>query len=226
MIGCGGRKSSSIAILGDRLLPTDNQVSVEQTNNPSRLGRFYAQVNKPFGVTVIGGLIIFAVSVTVQNLYWWRQQQFLLDQARIERVWEGARTAEEETVKALGRRLAATASVIAAHENGYEFGQHLEAVKRYDTANEEWDEAEETIKFHLADYFPDQEIKKQWDLLTQDLHVSHEDIAYLEEHYKTTDRSRPHDDQIAKCWSEIAKVETDLEKLNRNMIQRAERGAP
>jgi len=187
------------------------------------LARIYSALNTPIVVTVFGGLLVFLISVQVQSRYWIKQQQFLIDRARIDQNWLASRSAQQEIVKALGKRLAVTASLITAHKERDELKQHLDAVIRYDNAMEEWDEAREIIKFQMAAYFQDPEIQGKWDALQGDLEVLHQDIQDLEQ-FVPANPSKSQDAQADKCDGDIGKIETDINDLNKTMTAYAVRG--
>lgn len=189
----------------------------------SHVERLFDALNQPIVVTIVGGLLVFAVSNEIQNRYWLRQQSYLLDQARVDQTWAASRSAQEEIVRALGKRLAASASVISAHSLQYNLTQHRKTVDHYNEALEEWEVSNEIVKFQLAAYFDDQRILDQWKSVNFALEQLHSDISDLEE-YVPADASTKQDDQISKCNQKIDEIDEQIKTLNRMMHQFAANG--
>jgi hypothetical protein len=221
----GNNKDSAKPIEPHSNVPSGSKSeSGDVSKSSSHSTRLYKAVNRPLFVTVVGGLLVFAISVQVQHNIWKKEAEFMLDRARIDRTWEAAHKAQEEMVKALGKRLAVTATLIAAHQNQVKHKQHVEDVKRYDNAFEEWDETSEVIRFQMAALFADPCIKAKWDALQDDLHALHEDIVDLEE-YTPTKPSSEQDDQAQKCKDHITQIEAEIDKLSQLMTAYAASGA-
>jgi hypothetical protein len=199
------------------------QESGNASKPPSRSARVYKTVNRPLFVTIVGGIVVFAVSVQVQHRYWQKENEYLVARARIDRTWEAVQKAQEEMVKALGKRLAVTATLIADHENQVKLKQHVDDVKRYDNALEEWDEASEVIRFQMTSLFANSSIQEKWEALQNDLHDLHLDIGDLEK-YSPSKPSPAQDAQAEKCKEHVTRIEEKIDDLNKTMTAYASKG--
>jgi len=173
--------------------------------------------NKPLPVTVIGGLIVLFVSNYVQGQYWLSQHRFLLSQARADRLWAGSLSAEDEIVKAVARRLTASAMLINAYENDFGETQLLQIVKQHNLMITEWDQSRVVMNLRIATYFTDKETGNQWQRLRDDIVALKEGVGQLALAAKPARAS-----QTATCWQLLTKAEADADTLVRKMIQYAE----
>ena len=202
---------------------TSSGRTVVSQRSPRAWGSDFASVfkhaNKPLPVTVIGGLIVLFVTNYVQDRYWLAQQRFLLDQARMNRMWEGSLAALDEIGKAVQKRLAASALLIDAYGNGFEYTQLLQSVKQYNQRIDEWDDARQTIKLRLATYFPDPKVGEQWQRLRDDIVELKEGVSQLSE---VASRTSARESQVAICRKFLDKSDADADTLTQSMIAYAE----
>jgi len=200
---------------------TDAPKDEEKSSSGRKL---WQAVNQPVVVTVLGGLAVFFISNYIQNQYWISQQKFLVQQATLSKRLELSNAAVEDLVRAVGRLITASASVVAAHERGFDRRQLNETIDHYNVLQDEWDQSEEVLKLKLRTYFPQAEIDAQWHDLRLKLGALDAEIVTLHG-FSTSDASAAHRAQFAACRKSMKEAEDSLARLSTAMVRSAGLGS-
>ncbi len=177
-----------------------------------RLIRWGRLLNRPFVVTVLGGLLVLGISTWVQNRSWELQQRFLIRQATVTRKVAEAQTTRDDLVKHVGSLLTAEGLIVGAHEARLETKHLLEAIERNGRLREEWDLAEESLRMRVRAYFPDAAIRRSWEDVQRRLKDLYSLVEELQT-FATSGPSREHQQQIADCRGAIERIEGQLADL-------------
>jgi hypothetical protein len=162
-------------------------------------------------VTVVGGLMVFAISSYVQQKYAKSQQKFLLDQGKRTHKIDAASAAEDEIVRALSKRLTGIANVLGAFRANLASQQYRESIDYYVISKREWDNNQEVLEVKVSIYFPSTEIHKQWDGLVGELDDFENTVTEINEKFgAATSPSRGMENAVAAADKDLEKATNDI----------------
>jgi hypothetical protein len=174
--------------------------------------RLFVCLNKPFPVTVVGGVFVLLVSTRVQDRYWKSQQEFLADQTLAKQRLDAATSTQEELAKAVGRLIAANALLVGAHESQLEKKQYKEAVDEHNLLQREWDLGEETLELHMKAHFSTPDVQKEWTHVKELLGTLDDDLTDLQG-FTPSKPSAKQDQAIKQCRAAIDETERGVATL-------------
>ena len=175
-------------------------------------------LNKPFSVTLVGGLLVLLISTSVQNRYWKSQQLFLADQTLAKQRLDAAISTQEEMARVVGRLIAANALLVGAHESQLEKKQYTEVIDQHNLLQREWDLNEETLELHMKVYFRTPKIQQAWLRVNELLGDLDDKLTELEK-FKPSKPSEKQDEQIKQCRQTIDDTENSLAGLAQLMSE-------
>ena len=174
--------------------------------------RLFVWLNKPFPVTLLGGILVLLISTFVQDRYWITQQEFLADQALAKQRLDASMSTQEEMARTVGRLIAANALLVGAHESQLDKKQYIEVIDQHNLLQREWDLNEETLELHMKVYFQTPEIQKAWLDLKELLGKLDDDLTELQT-FTPSKPSNRQDEMIKQCRSTIDETEARLAAL-------------
>jgi len=117
-------------------------------------------LNEPFGVTVLGGLIILAVTSFVQHIYWKAQEKYLYQQETM----KFKLATIDETVRSVDELLSAYGDEFTAYESDFSPAQKHSKDLKLDAASSDWDKDFGLRNLRIQIYFrDDKNITDAWD---------------------------------------------------------------
>ncbi|HMC30123.1 MAG TPA: hypothetical protein VKL99_04760 [Candidatus Angelobacter sp.] len=179
--------------------------------------KFYKQINRPFWVTVVGGIIVLLITKQIDDRHWASQQRVLAAQAKLVQRLDSARKTQEQMAEEVGKVITSQALIIEAHERHFSKDDYNQIVDKHNLLKDGWDVAEDLLKLKMGLYYVSPDVRTQWNVVLTNLDRLDDKVFELQSKYLPTDRSPEHQKAIDSCKQYVIQIETGLHDLMSQM---------
>jgi hypothetical protein len=173
-----------------------------------RVGRF---LDRPIGVAIVAGLIIFGGGWFVVERYWTLHQRTLAGLAILNAHIASAGSTEDDLVTRAGQYLAAEQSIVDAYDDQLDDTQLAERIGDADKARREWSTHEEVLRLEIRTHFPQDDIQAEFSELLTMLDSLSDDVDDLQDDGSgATDQLQ---DAVERCRDDVDEAENAIARL-------------